>query len=172
MSYIPEDRHRVGTAAAATVAENLLMGYQRSDAMRRGAWLRRDAVVEHARRLQEEFAIRVSDIDVAAGTLSGGNLQKVALAREMTHDSPLIIAEQPTRGVDIGAIEFIHSRLVAARDRGAAILLVSAELSEIQSLATRILVMFEGRVVAELDPDRVDEAEIGLHMTGGKVASA
>ena len=172
MSYIPEDRHRVGTAAAASVSENLLMGYQRTDRMRRGAWLRRRAVADHAGRLKDEFAIKVSGVDVAAGTLSGGNLQKVALAREMAHDAPLIIAEQPTRGVDIGAIEFIHTRLVAARDRGAAILLVSAELSEIQSLATRILVMFEGRIVAELDPDRDDEAEIGLHMTGGKVAGA
>ncbi|HLU52805.1 MAG TPA: ABC transporter ATP-binding protein [Acidimicrobiia bacterium] len=172
MCYVPEDRHRVGTAAAASVSENLLMGYQRTDTMKRGAWLRRGAVHTHAHRLREDYAIRVSGIDVAAGTLSGGNLQKVALAREMTHEAPLIIAEQPTRGVDIGAIEFIHTRLVAARDRGAAILLVSAELSEIQSLATRILVMFEGRIVAELDPDVADEAEIGLHMTGGRVAGA
>jgi ABC-type uncharacterized transport system ATPase subunit len=106
-------------------------------------------------------------VEMTALTLSGGNLQRVVLAREMSHESAMIIAEQPTRGVDIGAIEFVHGQLLAARDRGQAILLVSAELTEIQALSSRILVMYEGRVVAELEPDQVDEATIGLHMTGG-----
>jgi ABC-type uncharacterized transport system ATPase subunit len=166
MSYIPEDRHRVGTAATASVAENMLMGYQRDPALRRGRFLSTEAVDTHAKELSDRYDIRLSGVEVAAGTLSGGNLQRVVLAREMGHEAPLILAEQPTRGVDIGAIEFIHTQLLAARDRGAAILLVSAELSEIQALSNRILVMFEGRIVAELDPASVDEAEIGLHMTG------
>ncbi|MFP3915442.1 MAG: ABC transporter ATP-binding protein [Actinomycetota bacterium] len=167
MSYIPEDRHRVGTVAAASVTKNLLMGYQRSRKLRKGRWLDSQAVESHAGGLVSRYSIRVSHTGVRAGTLSGGNLQRVVLAREMSHESPLIIAEQPTRGVDIGAIQFIHSELLAARDRGQGILLVSAELSEILALSTRILVMYEGRIVAELDPGAVDEAEIGLHMTGG-----
>lgn len=167
MAYIPEDRHRVGTVAAASVEKNLLMGYQREPSLRKGRWLDLSSVDQHARDLSSRYSIKVSDVDVNAGTLSGGNLQRVVVAREMTHDAPLIIAEQPTRGVDIGAIQFIHTELLAARGRGQAILLVSAELSEIQALANRILVMFEGRIVAELDPDEVGEAEIGLHMTGG-----
>lgn len=167
MSYIPEDRHRVGTVAAATVTKNLLMGYQESGRLRTGRWLDPSAIESHARDLTHRYSILVSDIDVKAGTLSGGNLQRVVLAREMSHDSPLIIAEQPTRGVDIGAIQFIHTELLAARDRGQGILLVSAELSEILALSSRILVMYEGRIVAELRPNEVDEAEIGMHMTGG-----
>lgn len=167
MSYIPEDRHRVGTVAAASVTKNLLMGYQESRELRPGRWLDTSAVEAHARDLTDRYSIRVADVGAKAGTLSGGNLQRVVLAREMSHDSPLIIAEQPTRGVDIGAIQFIHTELLAARDRGQGILLVSAELSEILALSSRILVMYEGRIVAELRPDEVDEAEIGLHMTGG-----
>lgn len=172
LSYIPEDRHRVGTVAAASVSKNLLMGYQRSPRMRRGRWLSLAAVDQHARELAERYSIVVHDVGGLAGTLSGGNLQRVVLAREMSHDSPLLIAEQPTRGVDIGAIQFIHTQILEARDRGQAVLLVSAELTEIQALSSRILVMFEGRIVAELDPDAVDEAEIGLHMTGGATVGA
>ncbi len=167
MSYIPEDRHRVGTASRTSVAKNLLMGYQLSGRVRPGRWLDIAAVEDHARRLCDHYSIRVANVSVEAGTLSGGNLQRLVLAREMSHEAPFLLAEQPTRGVDIGAIEFIHTELLAARDRGAAILLVSAELTEIQALAGRIIVMYEGRIVAELRPDDVDEAEIGLHMTGG-----
>lgn len=167
MSYIPEDRHRVGTVAAATVEKNLLMGYQRSDGYAAKGWLKLQAVRDHARGLVQRYGIRVADPEVRAGTLSGGNLQKIVIAREMRHETPLVIAEQPTRGVDIGAIEFVHAEILAARDRGQAILLVSAELSDILALSSRILVMFEGRIVAELDPTTADEATIGLHMTGG-----
>jgi simple sugar transport system ATP-binding protein len=102
------------------------------------------------------------------GTLSGGNLQKIVIARELAHDAPVLIAEQPTRGVDVGAIEFIHSELVRERDRGHAILLVSAELSEILALADRILVMYEGRVIATLDRAEANESILGLYMAGGE----
>jgi general nucleoside transport system ATP-binding protein len=170
MAYIPEDRHRVGTAAPASVEQNLLMGYQQSSEYATKGWLKPDVVRGHARDLVERYDIRTTGVDTPAATLSGGNLQKVVIAREMSHETPLVIAEQPTRGVDIGAIEFIHAEIIAARDKGQAILLVSAELTEILALSTRILVMFEGRIVAELDPTSSDEATIGLHMTGGAAA--
>ncbi|HKY48435.1 MAG TPA: ABC transporter ATP-binding protein [Acidimicrobiia bacterium] len=168
LAYIPEDRHRVGTAAHGEVWANLLMGFQRHSAFRKGRWLRRGAVREHARRLITDYDVRVAGDDSSVATLSGGNLQKLVVAREMGHEAPLLIAEQPTRGVDVGAIEFIHSRLLAARDRGAGVLLVSAELWELLALADRILVMFEGRIVAELEANGTDEEELGLYMTGGQ----
>ena len=102
------------------------------------------------------------------GQLSGGNLQKVLVARELAHEAPVLVVEQPTRGVDVGAIEFIHGRIIEHRDAGRAILLTSAELWEILALSTRIVVMFDGRIVAELDPLTTDEAEIGLYMTGAR----
>ncbi len=172
LSYIPEDRHRVGTVAAASISKNLMMGYQRSAQLRRGRWLSLAAVERHARQLCEHYSIKTHSVDAAAASLSGGNLQRIVVAREMSHDSPLLIAEQPTRGVDIGAIQFIHTQILDARDHGRGVLLISAELNEIQALSSRILVMFEGRIVAELDPDTVDEADIGLHMTGGAKVGA
>jgi simple sugar transport system ATP-binding protein len=166
LAYIPEDRHRVGTAAGGEVWANLVMGYQRQNDFRRGRFLRRSAVDNHARRLIDEYDVRVAGPDVPAVTLSGGNLQKLVVGREMAHRAPLLVAEQPTRGVDVGAIEFLHRRLIEYRDRGCGILLVSAELGELLSLSTRIIVLFEGRLVADLDPVTTDEAELGMYMTG------
>lgn len=168
LAYIPEDRHRVGTAATGEVWANLLMGYQRQPAFRKGRWLRKGAVRDHAQRLIKDYDVRVGGGDSSVATLSGGNLQKVVVAREMSHHAPLLIAEQPTRGVDVGATEFIHSRLLEARDHGAGVLLVSAELWELLALANRILVMYEGRIVAELDATSTNEEELGLYMTGGQ----
>lgn len=172
MAYIPEDRHRVGTAGRATIAANLAMGFHDSPPMSSKGWIDPDAMETHAAKLIEEFDIKASGTSVSVGTLSGGNLQKVVVAREMAHKAPLLIAEQPTRGVDVGAIEFVDEQLRAFRDGGGAVLLISAELSEIQSLSTRIVVMFEGRVVAHLDPDEVSEIDIGFHMTGGNTEEA
>ncbi len=166
LAYIPEDRHRVGTAASASTSQNLLMGAQRRAAMQRRGWLRTAAVAEHARTLIDRYDIRVAGPSTAVGTLSGGNLQKVVVARELEKDPVLLIAEQPTRGVDVGSIEFIHGRLLEARDRGMAILLVSSELWELTALSTRILVMFDGRLTGPFDPDTTDELTLGLHMTG------
>ena len=170
LAYIPEDRHRVGTAGSASTGDNLLMGFQRRSAFQRRRWLRRDAVDAHAHELIDRYGIRVHDADTPVGTLSGGNLKKVVVARELAHDPAVLIAEQPTRGVDVGAIEFIHEQLIAARDADAAVLLVSAELWELRSLSTRIVVMYEGRLVAELDPTDADDLTLGLHMTGGAAA--
>ena len=166
LAYIPEDRYGVGTTKQASVADNLLMGHHhRSDIQRRG-WFDRGAVARLTRRLVEVFGIKVGSSSAPVSNLSGGNLQKVVVAREMEHGTPLLIAEQPTRGLDIGAIEFVHGQLVDYRDQGGAVLMVSAELSEILALSTRILVMFEGRIVAVLDPRQVAEPQIGLYMTG------
>ncbi len=172
LAYIPEDRYGVGTTRQASVSENLLMGHQRRPRIQRRGWFDREAVGGLTRRLVEVFGIKVGSVSGPVANLSGGNLQKVVVAREMDHGTPLLIAEQPTRGLDIGAIEFVHGRLIEYRDQGGAVLLVSAELSEILALSTRILVMFEGRIVASLDPRRVAEPEIGLYMTGAHVEAA
>ena len=172
IAYIPEDRHRVGSAGSATVSENLLMGYQWQPRFHKAGWLRRRVVAQHADELIESYDIKVSGANQNVGELSGGNLQKVVVARELAHQTALLVAEQPTRGVDIGAIEFIHAQLVAQRDADRGVLLISAELWELLALSNRILVMFDGQVVAELDPAETNEAEIGLYMTGARTRPA
>ncbi|MGB0114528.1 MAG: ABC transporter ATP-binding protein [Ilumatobacteraceae bacterium] len=168
LSYVPEDRHRVGSAGAATAGENLLMGYQRNERFQRRRWLRRNAVEQHANDLIESFDIQVSGPEQEVRQLSGGNLQKVVVAREMSHEKPVLLVEQPTRGVDVGSIEFIHGQIIEQRDAGRAIVLISTELWEVLALSSRILVMFDGRIVAELLPNETDEVEIGLYMTGAR----
>jgi simple sugar transport system ATP-binding protein len=166
LAHIPEDRHVVGTTHHATVSENLLLGHHREPDVARRGWFDVEAVRQKTSDLVERFGIKTSSVTAPVATLSGGNLQKLVVARELAYEAPLLIAEQPTRGVDIGAIEFIHRQLLDYRDAGGAVLMVSAELSEILALSTRILVMFEGRIVAELDPAKVDEPDIGRYMTG------
>jgi general nucleoside transport system ATP-binding protein len=168
VAYVPEDRHRLGSASRATTSHNLLMGYQWKERFQRLGWLRRPACRQHAVELIERYDITATGPEQAVGELSGGNLQKLVVARELGHEAAVLVVEQPTRGVDVGAIEFIHDQIVANRDRGRAILLVSAELWEILALSTRILVMFDGRIVAELDPRATDDVEIGLFMTGAR----
>src|SRR3712207_3675211 len=138
----------------------------REEPQSRLGWLSPRRWIARARRLLREFDVRGGGPRTRAEALSGGNQQKVVIARELSRDPRMLIAAQPTRGVDVGAIEFIHRRLVAARDDGRAILLVSFELDEIRSLSDRILVMYEGRIVAEYQPDVSDE-DIGVAMTGG-----
>jgi simple sugar transport system ATP-binding protein len=128
--------------------------------------LRLGAILQWAVRLVKEFDIRTPSVDAKAGALSGGNQQKIIVAREMATRPKVLLASQPTRGVDIGAIEFIHRRLVAQRDEGMAILLVSAELEEIISLSDRIAVLYEGRIVS-IEPANTPEERLGLLMTGG-----
>jgi len=171
LAYVPEDRHAVGTAPAASVADNLAMGHHRTSLSSRGL-LPPAAVRGHARRLIERFGIKASSPEVSASSLSGGNLQKLLIGRELAHDAPLLLVEQPTRGVDIGAVQNIHDQLIAYRDAGHAVLLVSAELSEIRGLADRVLVMYEGRVTASYDKAEADERTLGLAMAGGADHSA
>jgi simple sugar transport system ATP-binding protein len=167
LSYIAEDRARTASAASASATDNLAMGFHRQPPLARRGLLRRRAMRAWARKLIEQFAIKIASADTAVGTLSGGNLQKVVTARELAHNAAVLIAEQPTRGVDVGAIAFIHGELLRERERGHGILLVSAELSEILALADRILVMYEGRIVADLARGDADEATLGLYMAGG-----
>jgi simple sugar transport system ATP-binding protein len=171
MAYIPEDRATVGTALPASAADNLVMGFHRHAPLSHGGRLDVTAVAAEARRLIGKFGIRIASENLPVGTLSGGNLQKVVVARELTHEAPVLIAEQPTRGVDVGAIEFIHGQLVAERQKGRAILLVSAELTEILALSDRILVMYEGRILAEVPAAQANEEVLGLLMAG-RVAEA
>ena len=171
IAHIPEDRRGTGLVLAYSIADNLVLGRQRSPAFSwHGMVLRVTAIREWARRLVKEFDIRAPNIDVAARTLSGGNQQKIIVAREMGSRPRVLLAAQPTRGVDIGAIEFIHRRLVAERDEGTAVLLVSAELDEIRSLSDRIAVLYEGRIVS-IEPADTPEERLGLLMTGGGTGS-
>jgi general nucleoside transport system ATP-binding protein len=166
LSYIPEDRHATGTASSASVALNAVMGYHRAPPIVRRHLLRHGAIEALATRLIDEYEIKAESTGAPVASLSGGNVQKLVVARELEHGSPLLVAEQPTRGVDIGASEFVHRRLAAFRDRGGAVLLVSYELSELLSLSSRILVMFRGRIVAELETKTTDEEALGLLMAG------
>jgi simple sugar transport system ATP-binding protein len=167
MAYIPEDRAEVGLALDVSVAENMLLGYQRTPQFS-GRWglLRLGALTRWARSLAENFEVKTAAVSERASNLSGGNMQKLILAREFSHQSPLIIAEQPTRGVDVAAIENIHRRLIEYRDAGHAILLVSADLNEILSLSDRIYVMFAGQLVGELPGAQATEHKLGLLMAG------
>ncbi len=166
LAYIPEDRATTGTARAASAADNLAMGFHAEPPLAHHGLLDGRAVASAARAMIARFGIKIGSEKLAVGTLSGGNLQKVVVARELSHRARLLIAEQPTRGVDVGAIEFIHAELVAERDRGAAVLLVSAELTEILALADRILVMYEGRILAEVAAETATEEGLGLVMAG------
>ncbi|MEV7391152.1 ABC transporter ATP-binding protein [Streptomyces sp. NPDC091215] len=167
LAYVPEDRHAVGTAPAASVADNLAMGHHRTALSSRGL-LSPSAVRGHARTLVERFGVKAASPEVPASALSGGNLQKLLIGRELAHEAPLLLVEQPTRGVDIGAVQNIHDQLVAYRDAGHAVLLVSAELSEIRGLADRVLVMYEGRITASYPKHEADERSLGLAMAGAR----
>ncbi|WP_343230766.1 ABC transporter ATP-binding protein [Yinghuangia seranimata] len=168
LAYVPEDRAEVGAARTAPLADNLALGFHRRAPLAgRGGLLRRAALRAHAAAVIERFGVKAASGAVPIGTLSGGNQQKAILGREITHDAPLLIVEQPTRGVDIGSIENIHARLVEYRDAGHGVLLVSAELSEVLALSDRVLVMYEGRVVADLPRGQADAATVGLAMAGG-----
>lgn len=166
LGYIPEDRVSVGLAMPAPVAENLMMGYQHSQPVSNGFVLNMRGIARHAAVLIDRFAIKVSSPSEPAHNLSGGNLQKIVVARELSHEAPLLIADQPTRGVDVGSIEFIHQQLVNYRSQGKAVLLVSADLNEIMGLSDRILVLYEGRVVGEVPGAGADEQTLGLMMAG------
>jgi simple sugar transport system ATP-binding protein len=174
LSHVPEDRHRRGLILDYSVAENLILGEQDrfTRGGRAGGTLDFERVAEHARRQVAEFDIRPADPSLPARALSGGNQQKIVIAREMGRDFSVLLAAQPTRGVDVGAIEFIHARLRAARDARKAVLLVSAELNEILALADRIAVMYGGRIVTILPRAQASEEVLGPFMTGatGKAA--
>jgi general nucleoside transport system ATP-binding protein len=163
---IAEDRHRRGLVLQFDLAENLSLHEYRKPGVSRYGWLSPKRLAARARGLLQEYDVRGGDVDTPAGSLSGGNQQKVVIARELSANPQVLIAAQPTRGLDVGAIEFVHRRLVEERDAGRAILLVSLELEEIRSLSDRVLVIYEGAIVAELPPSSSEE-EFGVAMTGG-----
>jgi general nucleoside transport system ATP-binding protein len=170
LSHIPEDRLRRGLILEYTVADNLILGVQ-DDFANRGV-LDSDRIVEHAQQDIAEFDVRPANPALAARALSGGNQQKVVIAREMGRDFSVLLASQPTRGVDVGAIEFIHQRLLEARSSGKAILLVSAELNEVLALSDRIAVMYRGKFVVVMPTSDASEESLGEYMIGTKKGNA
>ncbi|ASA24102.1 ABC transporter ATP-binding protein [Paenibacillus donghaensis] len=167
VSYIPEDRMRQGAAGDASISDNLISTRYRSRDMNKGLFLNGSKIAALASSLVEEFKVRCSGPTQPIGMLSGGNMQKVVVARECSTSPELLIAEQPTRGVDIGAAQFIHQKLLELRSDDCAILLVSADLNEILEISDSLLVMYEGQIVAYFeDPSAVSEEELGLYMLG------
>jgi len=165
VGFIPEDRQHDGIVSGFSVAENLVLDLYHRDEFSRGLSLRLDRIAANATSRVEEFDIRTSSPGAMASTLSGGNQQKVVVAREMSRPLTLLVASQPTRGVDVGAQEFIHRRIVDERDRGTAVVIVSTELDEVLGLADRILVMYRGAIIGEL-PGGASRDEVGLMMAG------
>ena len=173
LSHIPEDRHKLGLVLDYTLAENLiLMEYFEPKFQSRGI-IKRVEMLKYANGLIEKFDIRSSEgYKTKVRSMSGGNQQKAIAARELSRNPELLLAVQPTRGLDVGAIEYMHKQIVNARDSGKAVLVVSFELSEVMSLADRILVMYEGEIVANVKPSEVTENELGLYMAGAKRGDA
>ncbi|MDC7127226.1 MAG: ABC transporter ATP-binding protein [Spirochaetales bacterium] len=174
MGYVPADRHRFGLVLPMTVAENSVLGYHnRPPAVRsqRGVAMDLKEIDAISTKLVEEYDIRTPGVSVPAGNLSGGNQQKIILAREFSREPEFLLVSQPTRGLDVGAIEYIHKQILAMREKGVAILLISMELEELFSLSDRIEVMFEGKLVKSFKPEETDEKEVGLYMTGGNGGS-
>ncbi len=168
VSHVPEDRHRRGLVLDFDLVENLALGDHRRPPFSRFGILDRKALERTAAKRIADYDVRTPTPHVAAANLSGGNQQKLVLARELGRDPNLLVAAQPTRGLDVGAIEFVHRRILAERDAGKAVLLVSMELEEVMSLSDRILVVYEGRIAAEFEGGAVTEEQLGYFMTGGK----
>lgn len=172
LSLIPEDRHKHGLVLDFTLRENMVLNSYFKAPYNRSGFLDEAAMETHAQKLVKDFDVRGSGTDAKARSLSGGNQQKAIIARELDKDPDLLIAAQPTRGLDVGAIEFIHRRLVEQRDKGKAVLLVSFELDEIMKLSDRIVVMYEGKVVGEVRPEDTNDQELGLLMAGSRRETA
>ncbi|MCF6320919.1 MAG: ABC transporter ATP-binding protein [Rhizobiaceae bacterium] len=165
MAHVPEDRHHMGLVLPFSEKENSILGYQNDETYTSGQFLQMAAIDADARAKIKQYDIRPPNPDLKASSFSGGNQQKIVLSREMERDPVVLLVGQPTRGVDVGAIEFIHKRIIEMRDAGKAVLLVSVELDEIRSLADRTLVMFAGKIVGERGPE-ASEGELGLLMAG------
>ncbi len=169
MSHIPEDRHKHGLVLDFTLEQNMVLQTYMEPRFQKFGFIKNDAVRQYSDKLIEQYDVRSGQGSITvARSMSGGNQQKAIIAREVDRDKALIVAVQPTRGLDVGAIEYIHSQLVAERDKGKAVLLVSLELDEVMSLSDRILVMYEGEIVGELDPKATTVSELGLYMSGAK----
>ncbi|GMQ85436.1 MAG: ABC transporter ATP-binding protein [Acidimicrobiia bacterium] len=172
VAHVPEDRQRSGLVLPFTVTENIVLDSYYGPPFSRGAQMDWGAAKERAEHLVEEYDIRTPGVDVTVSTLSGGNQQKVIVAREFDRDVTLVIASQPTRGIDVGSIEYIHSRIIEQRDAGAAVLIVSSELDEVVGLSDRVIVMFDGKIAGEFDPATTTTTEIGLAMLGSEAKAS
>ena len=169
MSHIPEDRHKHGLVLDDSLENNIVLQSYRQKQFQKFGFIKKAAVREYAERIIGQYDVRSGQGAVtSARSMSGGNQQKAIIGREIDRENPLLIAVQPTRGLDVGAIEYIHGQLVAQRDAGKAVLLVSLELDEVMNLSDRILVMYEGEIVGELDPKTITVQELGLYMAGAK----
>ena len=167
LANIPEDRLATGVDKYASVTDNLLVGRQRDKEFNAlGFHQKRSSIERYASELYERFDIRSAGVDTEVGSMSGGNMQKVVVAREFSYDTPALVISQPTRGVDIGAMEFIHTRIIEKRNSGCAVLLSSADLDEVFRLSDRIITLYEGRVTGEFRADSITKEEIGYYMTG------
>lgn len=166
LAHVPEDRHAVGMVLPFQAAESAILGYEDDSALGTSFWLSPRRIAAHCRELMARFDVRPANPHLKSSLFSGGNQQKIVLAREISKSPDILLVGQPTRGVDIGAIEFIHKQLVALRDEGCAILLVSVELDEILSLSDRIMVMNNGEIVGTVDAKDADETQLGLMMAG------
>ncbi len=165
-AHVPEDRQRDGLILAFPIADNLILNTYYQPPFTKGVVLNKNSILEHARTLVKEFDIRTPSELVSAGDLSGGNQQKVIVAREFSRPIKLLIASQPTRGLDVGSVEYIHRRIVQKRDEGCAVLLVSSELDEVMALADRIAVMYRGKIVDILPAEKATKEGVGLLMAG------
>ncbi len=169
LSHIPEDRHKHGLVLDDTLENNIVLQSYRDKRFQTMGFINRPAVRQYAESIIEQYDVRSGQGPITVSrSMSGGNQQKAIIGREIDRGNPLLIAVQPTRGLDVGAIEYIHSQLVAQRDEGKAVLLVSLELDEVMSLSDRILVMYEGEIVGQLDPKQTTVQELGLYMAGAK----
>ncbi len=169
VAHIPEDRLITGVSMKASIEDNLLMGKQHSEAFsKKGIHLMHSKINQYAKTLIEKFDIRTASEEVKVGALSGGNMQKVVIAREFSFDTPILLVSQPTRGVDIGAIEFIHNQIMEKRNQGCAILLVSAELDEIFRLSDTIVSIYEGEITGTFKNGEINKQDIGYYMTGNR----
>ena len=169
ISHIPEDRHKHGLVLDDTLENNLVLQNFQQKRFQNMGFIKRAAVREYAEKIIGQYDVRSGQGPVTtARSMSGGNQQKAIIGRELDRENPLLIAVQPTRGLDVGAIEYIHSQLVSQRDAGKAVLLISLELDEVMNVSDRILVMYEGEIVGELDPKTTTVQELGLYMAGAK----
>lgn len=168
IAHIPEDRLSMGLVKEMSIMDNIILGYHRDEEFcSKSGLLKRKWIRSYSSEIKDTFGIKAPDIETSAGSLSGGNQQKIIIARAFSRNPKAIIIAHPTRGVDVGAMEYIHKKLIELRDQGAAVLLISADLDEVRTLSDRLLVMFEGEIVSESMPGELNEIEMGLLMTGG-----
>ena len=169
MSHIPEDRHIHGLVLDYSLEQNMVLQRYYEPEFQKFGFIRKKEVRKYSNELIDKFDVRSGQGAITkVRSMSGGNQQKAIVAREMDRKHSLLIAVQPTRGLDVGAIEFIHRQIVKSRDEGTAVLLISLELDEVMNLSDRILVMYEGEIVGELDPKKTTVQELGLYMAGAK----